>query len=301
MIDNPNDTDSLNNLLDNFEKQKSINTQQDWEKVRKRIESDRNRSVFLRFIQMTAAIILPLFLVWQYVLVPQIEKNNPVTVSSSQYGISKVILSDGSEVWLNASSKITYPQEFKRKSRWVELDGEAYFKVKADKKRPFNVSVNNNMVVSAYGTEFNVNGFTNSDNYNVILTNGSVEVSLPAADKSTHLQPRQQAHIKTATNEIYINEADVYLQTAWKDGKIIFNREKFRSIANRLSQRFDVIFVFADKTIEEQQYTGTFTTESVTEILDLLKQSAPIDYTVKYSDSGSTFGDRKRIITIHTR
>lgn len=295
---------TLHNLLENYDEQRKINCSNDWKKLSRRISRDKLKRKIFTIGRNAAAIFLPMFLLWQYAIQPVLNKQQDeslITVTSSPYGVSKITLSDGSQVWLNASSTLTYPKEFNTNSRSVTLNGEAFFSVTADKAKRFNVQAGNEMTVSAYGTEFNVNSFAGNNTYSVILSEGNVELLFPATRIKQNLMPNQLAEFSVDTKDLRIKEADIYLQTAWKDGKMVFYRETFKQIAEKLSNRFNVTIVFADKKLEEQQYTGTFTTESVTEILDLLKQTAPINYSVVYGETTSNLDERKRIITISNR
>ncbi|WP_352406035.1 FecR domain-containing protein [Petrimonas sp.] len=280
--ENPN---SLNALLENYEKQKTIDAVADWEQLRKRITSDRNRRLFFNYLRNTAAILLPLFLVYQYTLYPILKKSGSIvetiTVTSAPGMVTKTILPDGSEVWLNALSSLTYPQRFTEKERRVQLSGEAYFKVTSDKKHRFNVETPQKMVVSAYGTEFNVNAYESEATHEVTLASGQVEVSSEIGSKATEtLVVDEKAILQVKTGNIHVVTADTYVETAWKDGKMVFRREKLDKIVTRLSRKFGVDIHLEGDRLKEYEYTATFTEETLEDILDLLKRSAPITYSI---------------------
>lgn len=280
--ENPN---SLNALLENYEKQKTIDAVADWEQLRKRITSDRNRRLFFNYLRNTAAILLPLFLVYQYTLYPILKKSGSIvetiTVTSAPGMVTKTILPDGSEVWLNALSSLTYPQRFTEKERRVQLSGEAYFKVTSDKKHRFNVETPQKMVVSAYGTEFNVNAYESETSHEVTLASGHVEVSSEIGSKATEtLVVDEKAILQVKTGNIHVVTADTYVETAWKDGKMVFRREKLDKIVTRLSRKFGVDIHLEGDRLKEYEYTATFTDETLEDILDLLKRSAPITYSI---------------------
>jgi transmembrane sensor len=280
--ENPN---SLNALLENYEKQKTIDAVADWEQLRKRITSDRNRRLFFNYLRNTAAILLPLFLVYQYTLYPILKKSGSIvetiTVTSAPGMVTKTILPDGSEVWLNALSSLTYPQRFTEKERRVQLSGEAYFKVTSDKKHRFNVETPQKMVVSAYGTEFNVNAYESETSHEVTLASGHVEVSSEIGSKATEtLVVDEKAILQVKTGNIHVVTADTYVETAWKDGKMVFRREKLDKIVTKLSRKFGVDIHLEGDRLKEYEYTATFTDETLEDILDLLKRSAPITYSI---------------------
>lgn len=298
--ENPN---SLNALLENYEKQKTIDAVADWEQLRKRITSDRNRRLFFNYLRNTAAILLPLFLVYQYTLYPILKKSGSIvetiTVTSAPGMVTKTILPDGSEVWLNALSSLTYPQRFTEKERRVQLSGEAYFKVTSDKKHRFNVETPQKMVVSAYGTEFNVNAYESETSHEVTLASGHVEVSSEIGSKATEtLVVDEKAILQVKTGNIHVVTADTYVETAWKDGKMVFRREKLDKIVTRLSRKFGVDIHLEGDRLKGYEYTATFTDETLEDILDLLKRSAPITYSISKQKqlNNKTFTRREVII-----
>ncbi|WP_332455905.1 FecR family protein [Petrimonas sp.] len=302
MIEKEN-PDSLNSLLENYEKQKTIDAVADWEQLRKRITSDRNRRLFFNYLRNTAAILLPLFLVYQYTLYPILKKSGSIvetiTVTSAPGMVTKTILPDGSEVWLNALSSLTYPQRFTEKERRVQLSGEAYFKVTSDKKHRFNVETPQKMVVSAYGTEFNVNAYENEASHEVTLASGQVEISSEIGSKVTEtLVVDEKAILQVKTGNIHVVTADTYVETAWKDGKMVFRREKLDKIVTRLSRKFGVDIHLEGDRLKEYEYTATFTDETLEDILDLLKRSAPITYSISKQKqlNNETFTRREVII-----
>jgi len=305
MIEKEN-PDSLNALLENYEKQKTIDAAADWEQLRKRITSDRNRRLFFNYLRNTAAILLPLFLVYQYTLYPILKKSGSIvetiTVTSAPGMVTKTILPDGSEVWLNALSSLTYPQRFTEKERRVQLSGEAYFKVTSDKKHRFNVETPQKMVVSAYGTEFNVNAYENEATHEVTLASGQVEVSSEIGSKTREaLVVDEKAILLVETGNIHVVTADTYVETAWKDGKMVFRREKLDKIAEKLSRRFGVDIRLEGNRLKGYEYTATFTDETLEDILDLLKRSAPITYTISKQKQLYNETFTRRVVTIKSK
>ena len=100
-----------------------------------------------------------------------------ITLTSAAGIVTETILPDGSKVWLNAQSKLTYPVKFDGRDRKVQLSGEAYFSVVASQKNRFDVVTPGNITISAYGTEFNVNAYQDQADYLITLAKGNVEVT----------------------------------------------------------------------------------------------------------------------------
>lgn len=276
--------DSLHSLLENYGEQKKIDAATDWKQLRKRIAFDRNKHLFFNYLRNAAAILLPLFLAYQFALHPALNKSGStketVTVTSVPGMVVKTVLPDGSEVWLNAQSTLTYPRCFTEKDRTVRLSGEAYFKVVSDKKHRFNVEMPGGINVSAYGTEFNVNAYTSENRHEVTLAKGNVEVSAKGSPKQEKLRAGEKAVVYSPAGNISVSPADTYVETAWKDGKMVFRREKLDKIAEKLSRKFGVNICLQGDRLKEYEYTATFTDETLEDILDLLKRSAPITYSI---------------------
>lgn len=279
-----NEISRIHSLADNLQKQRSRNSLAAWNKLSRRVSVHVFRHRLWNFSRTAAAVLLPLFLVFQYVLMPAITRSQSVgqitTVVSAAGMITKTVLPDGSEVWLNAQSTLTYPQRFGRKERQVQLSGEAYFKVSADKNHPFNVLTPQGLTVSAYGTEFNVNAYSCEKLHEVTLAEGSVGVSAGNAAAPKILNVGEKAVLDVRLGNISVAAADTYVETAWKDGKMVFRREKLDKIAEKLSRKFGVTILLQGEDLTEYEYTATFTNETLDDILDLMKRSAPITYTV---------------------
>ncbi len=299
-------TDSLDSLLEDFDKQKRIDAASDWKQLRRRVVFHENRRLFLIYLRNTAAVLFPLFLIFQYLVHPAINNNKlekeVVTIVSAPGMITKTTLPDGSEVWLYAASTLTYPQRFKKNERTVQLSGEAFFKVVADKKNCFNVETSRKMLVSAYGTEFNVSAYENEANYEVTLVSGHVDVTSGIGSKATGLLKENEKAILNASNgTIQIESADTYVETAWREGKMVFRREGLDKIAEKLSRKFGVDIHLEGDRIKEYEYTATFKDETLEDILGLLKRSAPITYSISNQEQLSNDTFTRRQVAIELR
>lgn len=301
-----NEVSYIYSLSDNLQKQRSINTQTSWRKLSRHISVVIFKEKLWDITRTAAAILLPLFLTYQYVLQPTLnhKKNieEIITIVSAPGMVTKTILPDGSEVWLNAQSTLIYPREFTRKERTVKLSGEAYFKVISDKKHRFNVETSKKMIVSAYGTEFNVDAYENQENYKVTLANGHVEVSDIELKHTKELIADEKAVLNIKTGKIDVMSADTYVETAWKDGRLVFRREKLDKIVEELSRKFGVIIRLEGSKLQEYEYTATFTDEALEDILDLLKRSAPITYNITRQEQlGNSSFTRREVIIKSTK
>ena len=220
-----NNTKEVCHLFDNLESQKEIDTEATWNKLESRIKRDEKRKMLWNITRNAAAILLLLFLVLQYVVHPLLKESlqqEIITLYSAPGIVTKIQLPDGNEVWLNAQSELSYPSKFTGNERSVQLMGEAYFKVVADQKTRFNV-ITDNATISAYGTEFNVNAYNDYNEEVITLANGNIDLLLANQTKSKELILGQKAIIDSKHNTLLVANADTYIETVWKDGKMVFN------------------------------------------------------------------------------
>ena len=200
---------------------------------------------------------------------------------SALYGmLSKVTLPDGSMVELNSCSKLRYPSRFDSDSRVVELEGEGFFKVKSDKEHPFIVKCNG-LEVQAVGTSFNVLTRKNGEIV-TSLKEGTVNILEETAGKSKKLAilaPGQTAVYDTRTSkikEIITTDIDKYL--AWRDGEIVFRRDRLPEIFEELERRYNVIFDIDPSANMSGVFTGTFVNKDLKTILEYISLTTSLEF-----------------------
>jgi len=161
---------------------------------------------------------------------------------------SKVIditLSDGSRVWLNAGSSITYPIAFAGNERKITMNGEAYFEVTHNPEMPFKVC-KGDMEVAVLGTHFNVNAFDDEASVRVTLLEGSIKASINGSTgpggQSTILKPGEQAQIAAGIN--VVRGIDIEEVMAWKNGNFYFNGADIQTIMRQVARWYDVEVVY---------------------------------------------------------
>lgn len=195
------------------------------------------------------------------------------TVSTPYGAKTSLKLPDGSLVWLNSGSSISFISNFE-KTRIVSLKGEAFFEVEK-KDQPFIVSTAFGDV-EVKGTSFNVSAF-DGEKFQTTLLTGIVHVKEKQTGKEVSILPGQQAGILGSDLKVENVDTDMFL--SWKDGKLIFRNEYLPSVTKRLERWYNVkIELAGDKRLSEISYTGVIEMESFSEVLQLLKVTAPIDY-----------------------
>ena len=192
------------------------------------------------------------------------------TLTTPRGGQFKLTLPDGSDVWLNAASSITYPTAFTGNERKVEITGEAYFEIAHDANKPFKVGLNG-MEVKVLGTHFNINGYNDESNVKTTLLEGSI--SLSKGNATTMLRPGQQALLAGNGKLNVIGQVDVEQVIAWKNGYFSFNRSDLRSVMRQIARWYDVDIKYEGK-IPERQFGGKIDRNSkASEVLKVLEES----------------------------
>jgi ferric-dicitrate binding protein FerR (iron transport regulator) len=192
---------------------------------------------------------------------------------------SSLTLPDGTKVWLNAGSKISYPVLFADDERKVALSGEAYFEVKKDREWPFVVNTKNmNIVVT--GTSFNCNAYPENEQVQTVLVEGAVILANQSATELASMNPGELATFDNDNQSITKTKTDLQKYIAWKNGKLMFRDDKMNKVVEKLERWYNVEFEIADKEIADYVYTATFIDESLDQVLKMLTLSAPIRYTV---------------------
>lgn len=263
-----------------LKQQKQYRTEANWQQVSKRIGRNTLRLQFWNIVRTTAAVLLlPLLAVTVYLATQKspAETEEMISIHAAYGQVSRVLLPDSSQVWLNSGSTLTYPRVFDANTRQVTLSGEAYFNVKANAKHRFEVVIPQLMQVSAYGTEFNISAYQEDGVVETVLVQGNVEL-LSAKRRLAHLSVGESAVMeRSGGGKPLITQVNIDEKVGWKDGKLIFRRAGIEEITKRLARHFGVEFELMDDRLRAYEFSATFTTESLSEILSLLDKASPIN------------------------
>lgn len=215
------------------------------------------------------------------------------------YGTTrKLVMPDGTKVMLNAGSVLTYPETFAKNTRDVTLNGEGFFEVIHNAKRPFLVHTNK-LTVKVLGTVFNVKAYNNDKNIETTLLKGKVQVELENnPEKNIVLLPNEkllvannqpQTHsqvagvLKEAKIEYQVItlpavKADEIKETAWLDNRILFTNELFEDVAKQIERKYNVQIVFENRALETEQISGLLDKESLQDALRIIEITTPFNY-----------------------
>lgn len=164
-------------------------------------------------------------------------------------------LSDGTRVWLNATSRLDYPVNFLRRERMVRLTGEAYFEVAKDASRPFIVEANG-VCTRVLGTSFNVQAYGDASDVRTALVTGHVQVSLQGGTQTVDLTPGHEAVWVKGAGSFRTRAVDVNKVTAWRHGQFLFDNESLETVTQMLSRWYGVQFVYDDGRHGQHTFSG---------------------------------------------
>ena len=221
---------------------------------------------------------LHFFLNWQKTTHHELQ--HQIHVPTGQH--VEIMLADGSKVWLNSGSTLTFPSKFNGKKRMVELDGEGFFEVKSDKEHPFIVSTSKYQV-KAVGTSFNIYDYQDSPQFEAALLNGKVEVTTNAKKSSVViLTPNQRAALCQGVLKVKpIENANNYL---WRKGILYFN-EPLLEVFDKLQEYYDIEFQIRNSSLTRKSpyCTGKFRAKDGLEhIIRVMKETNHFDYQIDY-------------------
>lgn len=200
---------------------------------------------------------------------------NTISVPAGQR--ANLLLPDGTNVWLNARTTLQYPSTFNHRQRRVILNGEAYFDVTKDKKKPFVVQTKN-YNIEVLGTKFNVDAYDSRNEFETALMQGSVKVkSIREPGQAITLSPAQKAYLKDGKLEkTVIKENDAY---RWTEGLICFKQTPFAQIIDSFEKYYGIKIVIKNKEVLKYSFTGKFRqTEGVDYALRVLQNSIQFKY-----------------------
>jgi ferric-dicitrate binding protein FerR (iron transport regulator) len=273
-------------------------------------ESSNSRKKVLLWVSSIAACLLAFSGSW-YLLQPQnnvvkrnttgIAKNEVVTKKSSK---SKIILPDGSLVWLNADSRISYTGDFQGETREMHLTGEAYFDIKKDKSRPFIIHTKS-MDVRVLGTAFNLRSYPTEKTTETSLIRGSVEILLhhlpgrkPIVLKENEKliinnvrgnardstcgrkgMPKGPANNGVELSRIHFKKQDSsVVETSWTENILIFDDEPFERVVANIERWYNVEFIIKNKRINSKRFSADFKNKSLSQVLEALSLAMKFKY-----------------------
>lgn len=203
---------------------------------------------------------------------------------------ANLILPDGSKVWINADSRLTYGSEFTSRKRTLHLEGEAYFEVASDIHRPFIVETGE-VSVRALGTRFNVKAYPDETEVSTVLMSGKVEVAT-GSDRLI-MRPNEKIWFDKATRKMEKTRiSDTERYAGWRHNSLAFQAETLEQIAVTLERFYNVKIRFESEALKHYRFTGTLGNTSLESILQILSFTSPLSY--ELTDSLIVLHENKR-------
>jgi len=279
---------------------------------------DKERRLKIRNLYSAAAVILLLVAnaVLFYFFIPSKISSGFTEVAAPLGARSQVTLADGTVVWLNAGSTIRYANNFSKKNRAVQIEGEAFFDVTHDPAHPFIVSTSS-VNLTVLGTAFNLRAYRDENTVEATLVRGKVEIEKIKPLKGEQkiiLKPNQKATYLKTENKLFVNKVEtagpktkatdvkheepkseiipsadesteptieVENTIAWKEGYLVFDNDPLSEIMLTLSRRYNVNFTYQNKDVLNYRFTGKFKETTLEQVLQAIMLTSPLEATVK--------------------
>ncbi|MCD7977658.1 MAG: FecR domain-containing protein [Tannerellaceae bacterium] len=247
-----------------------------WKELQSRLNEKTTKKkvlspLFMRVASMAAGILLLLGITFLYTIHSQENERQTYSIMN---GKSHLTLPDGTTVWLNAGTTVSYADAF-AKNRILKLNGEASFQVTKDARHPFIVETSG-IQVKVHGTSFNVEAYEEEEYVSVILESGSV--SILYNDRESFLEPGEMARYHKKEQTLNIDHADLSLAMFWANESVYFKSESLRHICKYLEKWYRIQIEVDPDIADTQQYTFTIKDDSLEAILRIMSKINPITY-----------------------
>ena len=223
----------------------------------------------------------------------------PSAVVHAELGIKNEL-----QVSLMAALNIVpgYPSSYDAEERRVTLVGEAYFSVKHDPAHPFIVSVSHDRLrVKVLGTEFNIRAYEKENVVQTTLVSGSVNIVVKEDKGKTNernLYPSEKAVYDLTDKTLEVINVDVESEIAWKEGRLVFKETPLPEVLRCLANFYNVDFNVMDPVLDSYRFTGTFNNRQLSQILDYLRISSRIDYSIKRMEMDDSLSAQREQIVL---
>ena len=201
-----------------------------------------------------------------------------ITLITANDNIGEFILPDGTKVWLNERSQLSYPENFKAE-RMVALKGEAFFEVRKDPERPFTLSMSD-LEVEVLGTSFGASCYCNDNKEEVILKNGSVKISCSKSTTPVTLKPNERLTYSPFDGIVNVDTLDVANRYRWYERYLSFDNARFGDILANIEHRYRVQVKPLTSVSMDKRLSLTILHEPLETIMDVVSTLLPIKYEI---------------------
>ncbi len=281
-----------------FNKNKQEDVEKSIQRLKKKINVKARRFPVKKYLLVAASVLAAFVFIKFMGFEADTKKLAGNTYKTEKGSKSNLTLPDGSKIWINSDTKISYKDDFGNASREIFLEGEAYFDIVKDESRPFIVHTSN-MNIKVLGTVFNVRAYNDENNTQASLIKGSIEVTL-TKDKSKiiRLKPyekiilRNNVHKKVQsknadetailiTNIKRLEADSSVVETLWIENKLAFREESLENIILLLKHWYNVEIIIADASLKNNLYSGTFKEDNINDVMNALSLTGDFSYSKK--------------------
>jgi transmembrane sensor len=253
---------------------------------RQTVRKERRRRI-LYFVRNAAAILLlPVLIITALLFIDRtVDTESAIVQVATQTGQrSDFIMDNGTRVWLNSGSQLSYGPGQRRGETRLLLEGEAYVDVPAGQKTSMVIATSH-MDVRVTGTSFNVRAYPDEATVETVLESGEVELLAAGPDGGYELlavlQPNQRAVYHKGDERLETGEITTFEYTAWRDGILVFRSVTFDELVHRLEKWYDVDITYDARRFEGERYSGVFRNrETLEQVLESIRLTTPFEYTM---------------------
>lgn len=245
--------------------QTKVNLQTEFEDLWKKIKPETKKKPFTIgqiLLRYAAAIILLLSIggLAGYLLSDRkpdvdIAESGIQKYTATKGSVSTVEFADGTKIWLNSGSELTYHEDYKTKQRLAELHGEAFFEVKHREDFPLLIKVDQ-IVVRDLGTTFDIKAYPEDQTVETSLVEGKADILSPSGNALVELKPGESALYHSVDKKIEIRPFQSAVLSAWRDGKFVIRNQRLEDIFTEIGRWYDVEFEFKNQALRDYRYTG---------------------------------------------
>lgn len=284
---------------DTMQVMKKVDTEKALTKVKGRMsDNESKRTTWWQWAQRAAAVLfIPLLvtLLVQNFGTDRQELAQMMEVKTNPGMMTSLTLPDGTVVFLNSESTLSYPSQFDGDVRNVTLQGEAYFEVAKNPEKKFIVSTSHQSQIEVLGTHFNVEAYEKEDRISATLVEGKIGFIFNQGNvsKKVLMDPGQKLVYDSKDSKVQLYATTGESELAWKEGKIIFRNTPLEEGLRMLEKRYNVEFIIKNNRLKEDSFTGAFTNQRLERILEYFQLSSHIRW--RYLDSPDITDEKSKI------
>jgi ferric-dicitrate binding protein FerR (iron transport regulator) len=231
--------------------------------------------LYLRKVSTIAAILFPVTILLAIGLYLRPQKVELFEVIANKGEKASLTLTEGTIVAINSDSKITYPNDYNRKERFLTLKGEAYFDVQYNPEKPFVVECED-IKIKVLGTSFGIKAYENENQISIVLNTGKIQLTTPK--EMIEMAPDDRIVYNKTTQTAIREKVDANDYTGWRQNRLRFENESLEIIVKTISRMHNIDIVFENPHLMNMRFTGTIDNTNIKSVLDAIILTSSINY-----------------------